>query len=290
MSSFSNPLIVSEDRPLDPAILHILSVVDKVAAEQACPYIVVGATARDLLLHHVFGIPTMRATQDVDFAIAVESWGKFQNLRTALLTTDHFVPGRVEHRLFLKTPHSITKIPIDLIPFGGVAEKGTVAWPPDRDTVMTVAGFEDALAASVQVQVNATFSLPVVSLASFAILKLFAWQDRKTNDKDALDLYRVISTYADAGNIDRIYDFETPILEQVNHDLELAGAALAGRDARKLSSSTTLARLSTLLTSDFMDALAERIRVSRWPLEPEQLSRILAMLLVFRGHLLEKSL
>jgi predicted nucleotidyltransferase len=100
----------------------------------------------------------------------------------------------------------------------------------------------------------------------------------------------VISTYADAGNIDRIYDFETPILEQVNHDLELAGAALAGRDARKLSSSTTLARLSTLLTSDFMDALAERIRVSRWPLEPEQLSRILAMLLVFRGHLLEKSL
>ncbi|WP_051979015.1 hypothetical protein [Edaphobacter aggregans] len=146
MSSFSNPLTVPEDRPLDPAILHILTVVDGVAAKQGCPYIVVGVTARDLLLYHVFGIPAMRATQDVDFAIAVENWEQFQKLRTALLATDHFEPSRIEHRLFLKTLKGTTKIPIDLIPFGGVAEGDTIAWPPDRDTVMTVAGFEDALA------------------------------------------------------------------------------------------------------------------------------------------------
>jgi predicted nucleotidyltransferase len=91
---------------------------------------------------------------------------------------------KYDQRISLK---GTTKIPIDLIPFGGVAEGDTIAWPPDRDTVITVAGFEDALAASVQVQVNATLSLPVVSLAALAILKLFAWQDRKTNDKDALD-------------------------------------------------------------------------------------------------------
>jgi len=65
MSSFSNPLTVHEDRPLDPAILHILTAVDQVATEQRCLYIVVGATARDLLLYHVFGIPAMRATQYV---------------------------------------------------------------------------------------------------------------------------------------------------------------------------------------------------------------------------------
>ena len=285
MSSFSNPLTVPEDRPLDPAILHILTVVDGVAARQGCPYIVVGATARDLLLYHVFGIPAMRATQDVDFAIAVENWEQFQKLRSALLATDHFEPSRVEHRLFLKTLKGITKIPIDLIPFGGVAEGDTIAWPPDRDTVMTVAGFEDALAASVQVQVNATLSLPVVSLAALAILKLFAWQDRKTNDKDALDLYRVISTYADAGNTERLYDSETSLLEQLNYDLELAGAALAGRDARQLSTPATLTRLGTLFVSDFMDTLAERIRASRWPLEPEQLPRIRTMLSTFSEYL-----
>lgn len=122
MNSFSNPLIVSEDRPLDPTILHILTAVDRVAAEQGCSYIIVGATARDLLLYHVFGIPAMRATQDVDFAIAIENWEKFQDLSSALLATDHFAPSRVEHRLFLKTPQGMTKTPIDLIPFGGIAE------------------------------------------------------------------------------------------------------------------------------------------------------------------------
>jgi predicted nucleotidyltransferase len=134
MSSFSNPFTVPEDRPLDPAILHILTVVDRVAAEQNCPYIVVGATARDLLLYHVFGIPTMRVTQDVDFAIAVENWEKFQKLRAALLATDHLAAGRVEHRLFLKTLEGTTKIPIDLIPFGGVAEDETSAWPREKET------------------------------------------------------------------------------------------------------------------------------------------------------------
>ena len=175
-------------------------VVDRVTSEQECPYILVGATARDLLLYHVFEIPAMRATQDVDFAIAVENWEIFQKLRTALLATDHFETGRVEHRLLFKAPNGKPEIPIDLIPFGGVAEDDTIVWPPERDTVMTVAGFEDALAASVRVQVDPMFSLPVVSLAGLAILKVFAWQDRKTNDKDALDLHRVIATYADAGN------------------------------------------------------------------------------------------
>jgi predicted nucleotidyltransferase len=231
----------------------------------------------------MFGIPPMRATQDVDFAIAVEDWDQFQRLRTALLATDHFEPSRVEHRLFLKTPKGTTKIPIDLIPFGGVAEGDMIAWPPERDTVMTVAGFEDALAASVQVQVNATLSLPVVSLA--AILKLFAWQDW-TNDKDALDLYRVISTYADAGNTDRLYDLEVSLLEQVNYDLELAGAALAGRNARQLSSPATLTRLRHLSHLGFYGHGGERIRDSRWPLEPEQLPRIRTILSTFSEYLL----
>lgn len=287
MSSFSTPLIVSEARPLDPAILHILTVVDRVATEQGCPYLVVGATARDLLLYHVFGIPAMRATQDVDFGIAVENWEKFQDLRTALIATGHFAPSRVEHRLFLQMPQGTTKIPIDLIPFGGITEGDQIAWPPAQDTVMTVAGFEDAIAASVQVQASAALSLPVASLAALAILKLFAWQDRKTSDKDALDLYRVISTYADAGNMDRLYDSEIALLEQVNYDLELAGAALVGRDSRQLSSPVTLSRLRILLTSaDFIDVLAERIRASRWSLEPERLPRVRTMMLTFREHLL----
>lgn len=249
---------------------------------------VVGATARDLLLYHVYGIPATRATRDVDFAMAVASWDKFQRLRAALLATDEFVPSPVEHRLFFRTAQGASGIPIDLIPFGGVAENDTITWPPHWDTLMTVAGFEDAMAACVRIAVTRGFMIPVVSLASLAVLKIFAWADRRTSDKDALDLYRVISTYADAGNLDRLYDPATELLDKFGYDLELAGAALAGEDARLLSSTATLTRLRPLIGSpDFIEALAERIRGSRWPLQPERLANIRALLLAWGNPLLQ---
>lgn len=190
MSSISNPYTVHEARPVPGPILQILAVVHRVATGQKCPYVVVGATARDLLLFHVFGIPTSRATQDVDFAITVETWDVFKSMREALLATKEFGPSRIEHRLFFKG----TDIPIDLIPFGGVAEDHTIAWPPSKDTMITVAGFEDAMAASIKIRVSSNLTVSVVSLAALTVLKVFAWEDRKTSDKDALDLYRVISS------------------------------------------------------------------------------------------------
>src|ERR1700679_1412626 len=85
MNSFLNPYTVDKSRPVDPVTLRILSVVNHVAAELELPYIVVGATARDLLLFHVFGIPVTRATADIDFGIAVTSGGRFVELGAPLL-------------------------------------------------------------------------------------------------------------------------------------------------------------------------------------------------------------
>lgn len=65
------------------------------------------------------------------------------------------------------------------------------------------------------------------------MLKLFACHERSTTD-----LYRVISTYADAGNMERLED-AIDLLEEEGHDLELAGAALLGLDARRLCGSAT---------------------------------------------------
>jgi predicted nucleotidyltransferase len=286
MTSFLNPYTVDESRPLDPATLHILSVVNRAAAELELPYIVVGATARDLLLFHVFGIPVTRATADIDFGIAVNSWARFRELRAALLASGHFREGKIEHRIYLKAQPATDEIPVDLIPFGGVADADVIHWPPARETVMTVAGFEDAIAAAVHVQVTADLAIPVASLAGISVLKLFAWHDRQTNDKDAVDLYHVISTYADAGNFDRLYDEEIQFLERANHDIDLAGAALLGFDARQLCSPGTLARVHDLLAMpDFVETLAERIRLSRWPLQPEQLPRILSALSRFTEQL-----
>ncbi len=196
MNNFLNPYTVDKSRPVDPVTIHILFVVNRVAAELGLPYIVVGATARDLLLFHVFGIPVTRATADVDFAVAMDSWDRFRELRAALLASGHFREGKMEHRVYLKGLSVKDEIPVDLIPFGGLAEADVIHWPPDRETAMAVIGFKDAIAAAVHVQVDADLTIPVASLAGIAVLKLFAWRDRQTNDKDALDLYRVISRYA----------------------------------------------------------------------------------------------
>jgi predicted nucleotidyltransferase len=79
------------------------------------------------------------------------------------------------------------------------------------------------------------------------VLKLFAWHDRRTNDKDALDLYPVITSYADAGDFDRLHHEEVQFLEQAEHDIEFAGAALLGLDARQHCSPGTLANVGDLL-------------------------------------------
>jgi len=76
---------------------------------------------------------------------------------------------------------------------GDVVERDPAT--PEKETVMAVVGFEDAIVAAVHVQVDANLTIPVASLAGIAVLKLFAWHDRQTNDKDALDLYRLISSY-----------------------------------------------------------------------------------------------
>lgn len=286
MNSFLSPYTVDKSRPVDPVTLHILSVVNRVAGELDLPYIVVGATARDLLLFHVFGIPVTRATADVDFAVAMDSWERFSELRAALLASGHFREGKMEHRVYLKAPSVKDEIPVDLIPFGGVAEADVIHWPRDRETVMAVLGFEDAIVAAVHVQVDANLTIPIASLAGIAVLKLFAWYDRQTNDKDTLDLYRLIASYADAGNLDRLYGEEIQFLEAADHDIEFAGAALLGFDARQLCSPGTLARARDILAQpDFMERLAERVRLSRWPLQPERLPRILSVLLRFTDQL-----
>jgi len=67
-------LKVPNERPLDPTTLAILSNVNSVLAAERQGYFLIGANARDILLFHVFGIRTTRATHDVDFAIALETW------------------------------------------------------------------------------------------------------------------------------------------------------------------------------------------------------------------------
>jgi len=76
--------------PLDPVARDILRAVSEEATNIGIDYMVVGATARDILMTHVFGIDTRRATHDVDFAVAVENWDQFEQLKSALAARPRF--------------------------------------------------------------------------------------------------------------------------------------------------------------------------------------------------------
>ena len=88
----------------------------------------------------------------------------------------------------------------------------------------------------------------VASVPGLTLLKLAAWVDRGLeNNKDATDLHRLLTTYADAGNADRLYDHEMDLLETVGFDMELAGAELLGRDVASICQTKVLHQMRSLL-------------------------------------------
>jgi predicted nucleotidyltransferase len=191
--------------------------------------LVVGALARDLWLHYGHDIAIERATEDVDFALAVD-WKGFSEARDALRATGLFEPlPNVAHKLrYGKFGW------IDLIPFGAVERAdGWIAWPPSGDEIMGVLGYAEANAAAIPVALPQDQIVQVVSLPMLAVLKVLAWKDRHrvTQGKDATDLALIMRRYLEAGHLDRLYaDFAYVIND--DFDFEPTSAWLLGRDAR----------------------------------------------------------
>ena len=70
---------------------------------------------------------------------------------------------------------------------------------------MSVWGFSEALVSALAVQLPGEEAVLVASLPALALLKLWAWEDRRyLTRKDASDLWLLLRYYADAGNQDRL--------------------------------------------------------------------------------------
>jgi predicted nucleotidyltransferase len=230
MNDESPPRSTAPSNPVDPTVVRVLRLLDPAARRAGCAYFVAGATARDLILVNVYGLRPGRATQDLDLGVAVENWTQFEGLKESLVETREFTVSRAKQRLIHTDQTTGFSMPVDLIPFRGVASAdGTAAWPPRGEIVLNVSGFEEALASSAWIEIEDGLTVHVASVPGLTLLKLAAWRDRglETN-KDAADLYRLLTTYADAGNEDRLFDRELGLLEAVGFDMELAGAALLG--------------------------------------------------------------
>ena len=255
-------MTLKPDRPVDPTALSVMLEIHKASTALGYPAFLVGAMARIILLENIFGLRAGRATTDVDFAFALDDWEQFRALKTFLLTNANFEESRHEaHRLLLRLPGSKHKYKVDLIPFGGIeTSPNTISWPPDMAVMMKVAGFSDALAAAVKVEVSPGVNIAIASLPGIAILKLFAWADRgQENPKDAIDLVSLLRGYHEAGNENRIYEEEAALeaLETAGYDIELAGSWLLGNDVAAMASAQTSTDLQALLNGSKRERLIE---------------------------------
>lgn len=229
-------------RPIDQTAVQILEVVGTATRDLGIDCFLVGATARDIILTSVFDIATGRATRDIDFAIAVESWEKFEAIKKILGQKRGFQSDEeMKHRLYFGGEKAEAGYPIDLIPFGGVEQaNGTLIWPPEMALIMNIIGYKEVLAATVKVEVAENLVVRIASLPGLAVLKLFAWSDRGDHDsKDAQDLYLILQKYCEAGNTGRLYNEEFSITESCGGDPNLAGAQLLGKDIAQIVSRGT---------------------------------------------------
>jgi len=198
-------------------------------------------------------------TRDLDFGFVLSDWKQFENLKAALISTGRFKPDRAIQRVLYQHSAGVS-VRVDLIPFGGVQEGSQISWPPNNDFVMNVSGFREALESAIQVQVDGDLVVPVASLPGLIILKLFAWADRKHEKRDAPDILKILTDYADAGNEDRLYADELPILEASEFDVPIAGARLLGKDARHIASQETSASIEKMLAdSDLKGELLNQL-------------------------------
>jgi len=211
--------------------VEILQKVTIVAENLNIPIFLIGATARDLVLEHGYGLPKITTTRDIDFGVAVSDWQEYEKLKRELVKTDNFsLDSKAEHRLIENS--SNTKI--DFVPFGEIeSSPGQIIF--QSKTVMNMTGFSEAFKTALMVRLSADLIIKIVSSVGLALLKLFSWNDRFEN-KDASDFWLITKNYLDiADNQERIYNEYADWLKETDYDFEIAGAKLLGIDMADIS-------------------------------------------------------
>ena len=234
---------------IDQHTVEALSIVKKVADSMNIPFFVVGASARDYILKHCYGIEPPRMTRDIDLGVEVASWEQFNQLKESLIATGKFSPDKKEPQRFL-----LDSVIVDIVPFGPIADKDKrISWPPEHEIFMSMLGFKEAYEYSTTVRLSSDPELDIKlpTLPGLALMKVISWKEKYPERKrDAEDLLLIMQKYEYAGNFDRLYAEEQDLLQEEIFDTRLAGIRLLGRDMARIADPDTLRTVKTILDSE----------------------------------------
>jgi predicted nucleotidyltransferase len=263
IANTASALNMHPQHPLDDVQLAIIKNVQTCTQSIGVEIMLIGAIARTVLLEHVFGLPPSRATRDVDFAVAVDSWETFEHLKSVLIETGKFTAHASIHHQLNYQPNGLEVTGwIDIVPYGGVEnETAQIHWPNSDGIVMSVAGFKEAFAAAMTVAIDPATNIAVVSLPSLMLLKLLAWSERGNIAKqrsDAADIALLLKCYHQMAGEERLYDTSTP-LKEYGYDIERAGAWLLGNDAGQLASAIVEKQLRQIFETPLRQKLLQHL-------------------------------
>lgn len=231
---------------LDPIHRRALQSVSNAAEVVGVDWFLTGAMARDWIFTLMHGMDTLRATRDADVGIALAGWDEFEHIRSEIIEGGVFVATRSLHRL---DHRQLPGFHVDLIPFGKIGgENAEIAWPPSRDVVLNVIGFEEAFRAAMTVLADVGLPVKVASPAGLMLMKFFAWEDRKylqPPGKDAMDIRLLLTRYETVAG--RSLWGAGGVMEVEEYDAPKAAARLLGRDVRAILSPACHASLMPIL-------------------------------------------
>jgi predicted nucleotidyltransferase len=194
-------------------------------------FYIIGATARDIILSGIYGQQPGRMTDDLDIAIAIADWQKYDEIASGLESLQGFQKSKQQKQRFWF--HNVFML--DIVPFGEIAKAdNTIFWPPDETHAMSVAGFTDVAKHCLQIVLDNSFTIYVASLPGIFLLKLSAWRDRHTQtNKDADDMAFIITNYLHI-NMERAATHHYGLFEAEGFSTFIAGASLLGRDMNEI--------------------------------------------------------
>ena len=234
---------------IDRQTVEALYAIKKVADSLNIPFFVVGASARDFILKHCYGIEPKRMTTDIDLGVEVASWEQFNQLTGALMATGKFSPDDKERQRFC-----FESVLIDILPFGSITDENRrTSWPPKHEIFMSMVGFKEAFEYSIMVRLSSDSELDIKlpTLPGLALMKIISWKEKyPERSRDAEDLLLIMRKYEDAGNFERLYNEEQSLLMEEKFDTRMACIRLLGRDMAKISDPDTLRIVRTILDEE----------------------------------------
>lgn len=220
-------LNISSEKIGNPLLIDLLRQLNHTFSRIGNDFFVIGATARDIILQVLADTSAKRKTRDLDIAIAVTDWDKYDEICKVLINDGFRKSLYHAHRFYYG------KYEVDLVPYGALAKADdNIYWPPEETIAMSVKGFDEVLSEAISVIVNNEFKIKIASLHGLFLLKLNAWIDRniRTN-KDAEDMWYIIDNYYFANEQRNIHP---EVYELEDFDLIVGGAFWMANDIADL--------------------------------------------------------